>query len=258
MAITAEEVKDLRLKTGISIMECKNALVEAEGDQEKAIEIMRKKGTTKAAKKSERSTSEGIVSIIVKEGKGVITKLVCETDFVARNEDFVGLAQKLSELTLEKGPEVAKTESKDLVEELFTKLGENMSLAEAEEIEGAVLNYYLHSNSKVGTIVALEGGDKELAKDIAMHATAMNPSYVSPDEVEASVLEKEKEIWTEQLKNEGKPEEIIGKILQGKEKKFCEENSLIKQTFVKDPDKTVEQLLEEKGAKVTGFVRLSV
>ncbi len=255
MAITASQVNDLRKRTGISMMACKKALVEAEGNEEKAIDILRKKGADKAAEKSDRTTSEGIIVTKVDGDKAVIVKLSCETDFVAKNEEFVAIANKAAETALKSGVDAAKSEADPAIKELFSKLGENMSI-EVDVIEGEGIGEYLHTNGKVGAIVNLASKDADKARDIAMHITAMNPEVISPDDLPEDLIIKEREIWAEQLKNEGKPEELIGKIMVGKEKKFRAESALIKQSFVKDGEKTVEQYLESNS--VTSFVRMAI
>lgn len=255
MSITATQVNSLRKRTGISMMQCKNALVEAGGDEEKAIEILRKKGAAKAAKKSERETSEGLIITKIEGNKAVIVSQYCETDFVAKNEDFVAIANNAANTVISSGIDVAKEVAESAIKELFTKLGENMSI-EINLIEGAGLAEYVHTNGKVGAIVNLQSSDPEKGRDVAMHITAMNPVVINPEELSEDIVAKEKEIWKEQLKNEGKPEEMIGKIMEGKERKFRAEAALIKQSFVKDPGKTIEQFLD--GNIVTAFVRKSI
>lgn len=255
MAITATQVNELRQRTGISMMACKKALEEAGGDEEKAIDILRKKGAAKAAEKADRATSEGIVVIKAAGDKAVIVKLACETDFVAKNEEFVAIANKAAETALEKGVESAKKEADPAIKALFTKLGENMAI-EVDSIQGEGIGEYLHTNGKVGAIVNLASKDAEKARDIAMHITAMNPEVIRPEDLPEDVVIKEREIWAEQLKNEGKPVEMIDRIMIGKEKKFREESALVKQSFVKDGEKTVEQFLESNS--VTAFVRKAV
>ncbi|MFH0837668.1 MAG: translation elongation factor Ts, partial [Patescibacteria group bacterium] len=233
MAITASQVNDLRQRTGISMMACKKALEEAGGDEEKAIEILRKKGAAKAAEKADRAMREGIIVIKTKNNTAVIVKFSCETDFVAKNEEFKAIANKAAETALKKGVEDARKEAEPAIKALFAKLGENMAI-EVDSIKGDGIGEYLHTNGKVGAIVNLASKDAEKARDIAMHITAMNPEVISPEDLPEDVVVKEREIWTEQLKNEGKPAAIIGRILEGKEKKFREEAALIKQSFVKD------------------------
>ncbi len=246
-----EDIKTLREKTGASLQACKKALEENNGDQTAAIEHLRKIGEAKAAKRSDRDTSNGVIATAIGESLAVILKLGCETDFVAKNPDFIEAAEKLANEYLENGKE---HNGSTTANEIGLKMGEKIDLSEVVFLENATFGTYVHSNRKVGTLVALEGGTADMAKDIAMHATAMNPLVVSPDEVDTSAVDKEREIWTEQLKNEGKPEEIIGKILMGKEKKFREENALLSQDFVKNSEQTIEQFLGD--AKVKQFVRL--
>lgn len=255
MAITAAQVNELRQRTGISMMACKKALEEAGGDEEKAIEILRKKGAAKAAEKADRTMKEGIIVTRVDGSKAAIVKLCCETDFVAKNEEFIAIANQAAETALKNDVETAKSQAEPAIKDLFTKLGENMGI-EVDVIEGAGIGDYIHTNSKVGAIVNLNSKDAVKARDIAMHITAMNPAVVSPADLPEDLVIKEREIWAEQLKNEGKPAEMIDRIMQGKEKKFREESALIKQTFVKDGEKTVEQYLENNS--VTSFVRMAI
>lgn len=255
MSITATQVNELRQRTGISMMACKKALEEAGGDEDKAIDILRKKGAAKAAEKADRATSEGVVLTKVAGNRAVIVKLACETDFVAKNEEFVAIANHAADTALASGVEAAKEEADPAIKALFAKLGENMTI-EVDAIEGEGIGEYLHTNGKVGAIVNLATKDAEKARDIAMHITAMNPEVVRPENLPEDVVIKEREIWAEQLKNEGKPAEMIDRIMQGKEKKFREESALIKQSFVKDGEKTVEQYLDSNS--VTGFVRKAV
>lgn len=255
MSITASQVSQLRARTGVSMMACKKALEEANGDEEKAIDILRKKGEAKAATKADRETKEGLIVTKIDGNKAAIVTQYCETDFVAKNEEFVAIANKAAETALSSGLEEAKTEADAAIKELFTKLGENMSI-EIDLLQGEGLAEYVHTNGKVGTVVNLKSADAEKARDVAMHITAMNPVVINPEDLPDDVVVKEREIWTEQLKQEGKPEAIIGKIMEGKEKKFREESALIKQSFVKDQEKTVEEYLE--GNMVESFIRKSI
>lgn len=255
MSITASQVNELRQRTGISMMECKKALEEAKGDETKAIEILRKKGAAKAAEKATRATKEGVVITKIKGNKAAIVKLLCETDFVSRNEDFRKIASDAADIALQKGAEAAQQSQEQPLKDLFTKLRENMSI-EVKVMEGKGIGEYIHTNSKVGTLVNLKSPDAAKARDVAMHITAMAPRFVSPEDVADEEVAKEKEIWKHQLKEEGKPEAIFDKILMGKEKKYREENSLVKQSFVKDGEKTIEQYLE--GNSVVEFLRMSI
>ena len=255
MSITATQVNELRKRTGVSMMLCKKALEESGGDDEKAIEILRKKGAAKAASKAGRETSEGLVVAKVEGNKASIAKLLCETDFVAKNEEFIKIVNDAAELAIKEGAESAKATAEQPIKDLFAKLGENMSI-EVQVLEGEGIGDYVHSNSKIGTLVSLKDSDVEKAKDVAMHVAAMDPAVVNPDEVSDELVAKEREIWAEQLKNEGKPEEIIGKIMMGKEKKFRGESALMQQTFVKDGEKTIEQYLS--GNSVVKFIRMAI
>jgi elongation factor Ts len=246
-----ELIKTLREKTGASLQACKKAIDEAGGDEAQAIDILRKKGEAKAAKRADNSTNEGVI-VVVKEGnKAVMVKLGCETDFVAKNDDFVKAAEDLAKEILGQGEGYDATE---YIQQLNVKMGEKVELAAAKHFEGNVIGDYVHSNGKVAATVVLSEGDEDTARDIAMHITAMNPIVISPDEVSEDLVVKEKEIWKEQLQAEGKPAEIMDKIMAGKEKKFREESALIKQPFVKNPDQSIEDLLN--GAEVISFARL--
>ena len=253
---TAASVSSLRKRTGVSILECKKALDEAGGDEEKAIELLRQRGVAQAAKRAERDQSEGLIFSAEGDGVSALVFLKCETDFVARDENFVALGEEIVQSLLSDGEDAANKLAEEKMTDAGQKLGENISLGEMHRIEGDTLGSYVHSNSKIGVVVGLKGGNSDIAKDVAMHAAAMNPLYVSPDDVPAEEVEKEKNVWKEQLASEGKPEEIIEKIMMGKEKKFREENALVSQEFVKDPSKTIEQYLE--GSTIEEYVRAAV
>jgi len=251
--MSLELIKEIRQITGAGMSDVKKALDEA-GDREKAIEILRKKGQKIAAKKADREVKEGVIAYDTKGNKVAIVALACETDFVAKNEDFKNAVQELAVKLMEMGK--AEFESwaiKYIQDELIVKIGENLKLVNFDIFEGEVLGTYLHSNNKAASVVVLKGGNEELARDIAMHATAMAPKYLKPEDVPAEVIEKEKEIYTEQLKKEGKPEEVIAKILEGKVNKFYTDVCLIKQAFVKDDKKSIENLLQEAGATIEEF-----
>lgn len=257
MSISIDQVKDLRAATGVSMMACKKALEEADGDFDKAVDILRKKGEAKVVDRAAKETCNGIVVIKSSDGKAAMVELQCETDFVARGDDFIALGDVLAD-KLMKGE--IKPEDRDLpeVKDVAMKLGEKLKIANMKVVEGENLGDYVHSNKKIGVVVSLKGGSSELARDIAMHVAATNPAVLSPEEVGQKLVDKEKEIWTDQLKEEGKPEEIIGKIMMGKEKKFREENALLKQAFVKDPEKSIEQLLQAADAVVEEFERFAI
>lgn len=255
MAVTIEDIKKLREATGVSMMACKKALEEANGDFDAAIDVLRKKGEAKAADRVGRSTTQGVVAVATGSGKVAMLQLECETDFVSRSDDFVKLADDLVAKVLD-GSVAVDTREFPEVKDFMLKVGENIKIGNVALVEGPTIGIYIHSNKKIGVAVSLDGGTEDMAKDIAMHAAATNPRVVSPDEVAQELVDKEKEIWSEQLKNEGKPAEIVEKIMIGKEKKFREENALLKQMFVKDPEKTIEQILGD--AKIKQFVRFGI
>ena len=263
MAISAAQVKALREKTGAGMMDCKKALVESGGDEEKAVMYLREKGLSKAAKKAGRATSEGLVTPYVSEdGKtAVISELLCETDFVAKGDDFKAFAAALSEKIADL--DVTAGSADDLpsevadVTDLIAKLGENMGVGRFAKIAtDGVLGVYVHTNNKLGVIVELTGGDTELAKDVAMHVAAMNPQCISPEELPADVLEKEKALYMKQAMDEGKPENIAEKIVSGRLNKFYAEVCLIEQAFIKEDKKKVKDILG--GATVAKFYRLAL
>lgn len=255
-SITAEQVSSLRKRTGVGLMAVKKALEEAGGDEEQAIEILKKRGEAQAVKKADREQSEGSVFIASESRKAALVHLGSETDFVARGDDFKNAGDELAKKALSEGADAVKAHAETAIPELVNKVGENVSLTDVQVIEGSPLGTYVHSNSKIGVVIVLEGGDEDKAKDVAMHAAAMAPEVVNPEEVSDDAVEKEKAVWKDQLKSEGKPEDIWEKIMMGKEKKFREESALMKQEFVKDPSMTIEKYLD--GAKVTAYVRLAV
>ncbi|MCK9186066.1 translation elongation factor Ts [Candidatus Gracilibacteria bacterium] len=257
MAISIEQVKELRERTGVSMMACKKALEEANGDESVAVDILRKKGEAKASDRADRVVGQGVVAIKSENEKTAMVTLLCETDFVARGEDFIALADSIAEKLL-KGE--ISVNDKDLpeVKDFALKAGEKIELGAMELMEGKNVGSYIHSNKKIGVLVSLDGGSPEVARDIAMHVAATDPKFISPDEVLPEMVAKEKEIWAEQLKNEGKPAEIVEKIMLGKEKKFREEKALLKQAFVKDPEKIIEQLLQADKAVLKAFRRFAI
>lgn len=257
MSVAIEDIKKLRDALGISMTVCKKALEESGGSFDGAIEVLRKKGEAKALERVGKSTGQGAIVVKSEGGKSAMVTLLCETDFVARGEDFLKLAESLADKLL---VGKIKPEDRDLseVKEAVLKLGESVKIGDMKLMEGKNVGNYVHSNKKIGVLVSLEGGGVEVARDVAMHIAATNPQVISPDEVPGDLVEKEKVIWTEQLKNEGKPAQIVEKIMLGKEKKFREENALIKQFFVKDPEKTIEQLLKQADATVKAFERFAI
>jgi elongation factor Ts len=258
--ISASMVKELRERTGLGMLECKKALAEVEGDVEKAIEELRKKSGMKAAKKAGRTAAEGVVVVKAADDNtsAMLVEVNSETDFAAKNEDFVAFANKVADEAFASG----STEVSGLLESereaLVQKIGENISPRRASKVEGEVVGVYVHSNSRIASIVALNGGDVALAKDVAMHATAVNPRILNPEDMPAEELEKEKTIIKAQPDMEGKPAEIVEKMMGGRIKKFLKENSLVEQPFVKNPEVTVGQLVKEAGAEIVSFVRLEV
>jgi elongation factor Ts len=274
MAVTAEAVKALRERTGAGMMECKKALVEANGDLEAAAEAMRKSGLAKADKKAGRIAAEGVV-VIERSADGRSVALVevnSETDFVAREKDFQGFAQDVARIALAAQPAdldallAAKLPSGKSVEEtrreLIARIGENIGVRRFEIVRGsAPLATYLHG-SRIGTVVAVEGGDEALGRDLAMHVAAINPTFLSADDVPAEQVEKERAIFIAQAaadpKLAGKPQDVLVKATEGKLRKFLGEITLLGQPFVKDDKQTVAQVLKAAGAKVTRYVRYEV
>ncbi|MAM00577.1 translation elongation factor Ts [Hydrocarboniclastica marina] len=263
-AITASMVKELRERTGLGMMECKKALVEVEGDVEKAIEEMRKSSGLKAAKKAGRTAAEGVVLVRVADDNrsALLLEVNSETDFVARDDSFLAFAREVLETAFQKREtDIAKLMADGLEtkrEALVQKIGENISVRRAELIEGSVVEGYVHSNNKMAAVVALSAGQPELARDVAMHVTAVNPRVAKPEDMPEDEVQKEKDIIKAQPDMAGKPDEIVEKMMGGRIKKFLKENSLVDQPFVKNPDQTVGALLKEANADLERFVRLEV
>jgi elongation factor Ts len=270
-AISAFLVKELRERTGVGMMECKKALIETDGDIEAAIEHMRKSGLAKAEKRAGRTAAEGVIAMsCADDGKAIaLVEVNCETDFAAKNEDFRTFASRVSELVLAHDPEnveallALRLDGQTSVDErrrdLFAKIGENIGVrrfVRYQTSDGA-LNAYLHGH-RIGVVIELSGGDKDLAKDLAMHVAASNPGYISPAEVPEALVSKERDILLAQARDSGKPEEIIGKMVEGRLRKHLGEITLLGQAFVKDPDLSVEKLLKSHGAKVQRFQRLEL
>ncbi|MFA4814540.1 MAG: translation elongation factor Ts [Candidatus Gracilibacteria bacterium] len=253
MSVSLDQIKKLRERTGVSMTACKNALEEAAGDEEKAIEVLRKKGETKAAERADRATSNGVIAVVQKDNKAAMISLACETDFVAKNADFIKKAEELAEKLLKEGE---NADFSDEIADLNIKLGEKFVVKDRKVVEGKKLGKYVHLNNRIGVVISTSGGDDELVKDLAMHIAAMRPMNISPDEVSSDLVAKEKEIWRAQLKNEGKPEQIWDKIMEGKEKKFREEFALLTQPFVKNPEKLIKDLLGNE--TVSEFFRFEI
>ncbi len=259
-------VKELRERTGLGMMECKKALAAADNDVEKAIEELRKSSGMKAAKKAGRTAADGVVSVRVADDDsyGVMVEINSETDFVARDDGFLGFVGSVVDTAFaSKQTDVAALMAGDLEgarEALVQKIGENIGVRRLVDAsaEDGVVGSYVHGNSRIAVLVQLKGGDAELAKDVAMHIAAVNPQVVSADDMPVEVVEKEKEIFTAQAQESGKPAEIIEKMIGGRIKKFLSENSLVEQPFVKDPDQTVGKLVAAAGAEVVAFTRYEV
>ena len=264
--MSAALVKELRERTGLGLLECKRALAAAGGDVELAIEEMRKSSGMKAAKKAGRTAADGVVvTRIAEDGSyGIAVEVNSETDFVARDENFLGFVSSVVEAAFAaKQTDVAAVMAGELEaarEALVQKIGENISVRRIELVsaDAGVVGAYVHGNSRIAVLVELKGGDQDLAKDIAMHVAAVNPQVVAPGDMSEEVLAKEKEIFTAQAQDSGKPAEIIEKMIGGRIKKFLAENSLTEQAFVKDPDVTVGKLAANAGAEVASFVRFEV
>ena len=272
MAISAKEVNELRKMTGAGMMDCKKALTEAEGDMEKAVELLRKKGQKVSASRQDRSTSEGVVfaSVNAAGNEGFAITLQCETDFVAKNEDFQGLGNKIAATA---GASDAKSVEdvlslvivgqsiSDLLTENMGKIGEKLEIGTYAKISGEKAIPYIHGGSKLGVLIAINGGsDAEMiGKDLAMQIAAMNPLAIDRSGVSQEVLEKEKALGREMALAEGKPENIVDKIAEGKVNRFLKDNTLLGQSFVKDGSKTVEAYLKENGnAVVADFKRITI
>lgn len=262
MAISAALVKELRERTGLGMMECKKALTANDGDIDKAIEDLRKNSGLKAAKKAGRTAAEGKVRVVANDGVVVAVEVNSETDFAAGDANFAAFADKVvAKLAETKEADVAKLTEGELEDDrmaLVQKIGENVTVRRAFVVEGETVGAYLHANGKIAAIVELKGGNAEVAKDIAMHVTAVNPRVLRPEDMPEAELEKEKDIIKAQPDMEGKPDEIVEKMMGGRIKKFLKENSLLEQAFVKNPDQSIAQLAKEAGAEVVSFVRIEV
>lgn len=269
--ITAADVNNLRKITGAGMMDCKKALAEADGDVEKAIDILRKKGQKIAANRADRTTSEGCALAATNSDNtfGAIVALACETDFVAKNDGFIALNKAILDLALQHKPadiEALKalpfegiTVGEKLIEQTGV-IGEKIDLAAYTTLEGAFVTFYIHSNKKIATLVALSDEAAEAGRDVAMQVAAMNPIALDKDSVAADVIERELEIGRELARQEGKPENMIDKIAQGRLGKFFKENTLVEQEFIKEPKMSVAQYLEsvKKGLRAVGFRRVAL
>ena len=269
--ISAQLVKQLRDMTGVGMMDAKKALVQTEGDIDAAVDYLRENGLAKAAKKADRIAAEGITNVLVDGNIAVVLEVNAETDFVAKNDKFQALVAKLSQVILANKPadleaalEIVTDEGKvsDVIAEATTVIGEKISLRRFEIVEKSdadAFGAYLHMGGRIGVLTVLEGStDADAAKDIAMHVAAINPKYVDRSEVSADELEHEKKVLTEQALNEGKPANIVEKMIAGRLNKFLAEISLNDQPFVKDPDTTVSKFAASKGGSVKLFHRYEV
>ncbi|KZU58008.1 Translation elongation factor Ts [Lactiplantibacillus plantarum] len=268
--ISAAQVKELRDKTGVGMMDAKKALVETEGDMEKAVDVLREKGVAKAEKKSGRVAAEGIAVVAIKDNKAAIVEINCETDSVASTDKFKNLVTEVADKIAEEEPasvddalalKTANGTVKDDVIETTQVTGEKISLRRFQVVEkGADQSFgsYIHNGGQIAALVVLDGADSATAKDVAMHVAAINPEYVNREQVPADRLAHEKDVLVKEALNEGKPEKIVEKIVEGRLNKWLSEISLDDQEFVKDSDQTVAHFVESKGGKVSSFIRFEV
>jgi len=264
--MSAALIKELRERTGLGLLECKKALAEADGDIDAAIEALRKSSGMKAAKKAGRTAADGVVAIeAAADGSfAAMVEVNSETDFVARDENFLGFVKRVTSKAFEQRIADIEVLAGDEIEEarqaLVQKIGENISVRRVvtHEASDGIVGGYVHGNNRIALLVALQGGSYELARYVAMHIAAVNPQVVSPDDMPADVIAKEREIYAAQAQDSGKPAEIVEKMIDGRIRKFLAENSLTEQAFVKDPDMTVGKLVSGAGATIVGFTRFEV
>jgi elongation factor Ts len=264
--MSAALVKELRERTGLGLLECKKALAAADGDIDVAIEELRKSSGMKAAKKAGRTAADGVVAIKVAEDGsfGVLVEVNSETDFVARDDNFRGFVDQVVSQAYDNRTEdlevLAGGDIETARQALVQKIGENISVRRGSLVEAnaGVVGAYVHGNQRIAVLVELEGGDQDLARDVAMHIAAVNPQVVAPADMPEEMIAKEREIYTAQAQDSGKPAEIVEKMIDGRIRKFLAENSLTEQAFVKDPDMTVGKLVQGAGAKVVRFTRFEV
>lgn len=269
MAITAAMVKELREKTSAGMMDCKKALVETNGDMSAAIDWLRERGISKAAKKSDRVAAEGLCSVAIDGDTAVIFELNSETDFVAKNEQFLSLLDKLGKILVANKPtsveaaleiNVDGTTVNDMLIEATSTIGEKITLRRLQVVEKAANEFfgsYLHMGGRIAALTVVDGKE-EVAKDLAMHAAAINPQYLTQSEVPAEVVAKEREILTQEALNEGKPANIVEKMVEGRIRKFLADVCMLEQPFVKDGDLTVEKYAKNNGSEIKSFIRLEV
>lgn len=264
--MSASQVKELRERTGLGLLECKKALAAAGGDIDAAIEELRKSSGMKAAKKAGRTAADGVVAARVADdgSYGVLLEVNSETDFVARDDSFLAFVQRVLDAAFDaRSEDVAALMDGELEqarEALVQKIGENIGVRRVAVVsaDDGVVGAYVHGNKRIAVLVELGAGDQDLARDVAMHVAAVNPQVVKPEDMPQDVVEKEKEIYTAQALESGKPAEIVEKMIGGRIKKFLAENSLVDQPFVKDPDTTVGKLVASAGASVASFARFEV
>ena len=263
MIIKAQDVKELREKTGLGMMECKKALEEANGNLKEAIKNLRKSSALKAEKKASRTAVEGIITSKISDKEITFVEVNCETDFVAKDENFINFCEETLKVAVEASSEenlldkVSESMEKQRMS-LVQKIGENVIIRKVKKITGEVLDSYIHSNKKIAAGVSLDQGSPEIAKEIAMHIAASNPIVLSPEDLDESYINSEREIFRSQVEKEDKPEEIKEKMIQGKLNKQLADVSLLKQPFVKDPSKSVEAFLSESNTKISSFIRIEV
>ena len=271
-AITAQMVKELREKTGVGMMDCKKALQQTDGDMEKAIDFLREKGMASASKKADRIAAEGLTSVVVNGNDAVILEVNAETDFVSKNEAFQTLVKELGEHLLKNKPTTIEEATASSMENGLTveahinaaisKIGEKMTLrrfAILTKTDNDAFGAYLHMGGRISVLTVLEGTtDANAAKDVSMHIAALNPKYVSHDQVAPAEIEHERQVLTQKSLNEGKPENIVAKMVEGRLRKYLEEICLNDQPFVKNPDQKVSQFVESKGGKIREFIRYEV
>jgi elongation factor Ts len=256
--ITTEQVKELRDKTGVSVMQCRKALEETDGDMEKALVILRKKGAELAEKKSDRTASDGLI-VIKSDGKRALSLILnCETDFVAKNEDFVALANSLLDIAWNEGPDAARAQAAEKINDVVLKIGENIQLGTIDEVSGDVVGAYVHHTGKTAAVVSLTGANPDVARDIAMHVAAMRPAYKSSADIDAEAKAAATEVFKKEVEESGKPAEIKEKMLEGKLAGYFQEQTLLDQPFFKNPDVTIQKYAGDNGGTVDTFVVYSV
>ena len=255
--ITAEQVKELRDRTGVSVMQCKNALEEAGGDMEKALIILKKKSSSIAMKKADRNAKDGIIVVKESGDKTLLLILHTETDFVSKNANFVNLANKLADMAVKEGIEVMKSKSQDMINEIVQKVGEKIELGKVEELSGSIIGSYVHNN-KSAVIVSLSRGTKELARDIAMHIAAMKPAFTKAEDITEEDKKKVIEVFEKEVNESDKAEDIKKKMLEGKISTYFKEQTLMDQMFIKNPEITIRTLLKNNDAALDMFIYESI